>query len=50
VSAGAVRTFVVPGRVELVGQHVDYAGVLDLSSRADVALVASRLAGVVPRP
>jgi glucose-1-phosphate thymidylyltransferase len=26
------------------------AGVLDLSSRADVALVASRLAGVVPRP
>jgi dTDP-glucose pyrophosphorylase len=26
------------------------AGVLDLSSRADVALVAARLAGVVPRP
>jgi UDP-N-acetylglucosamine diphosphorylase / glucose-1-phosphate thymidylyltransferase / UDP-N-acetylgalactosamine diphosphorylase / glucosamine-1-phosphate N-acetyltransferase / galactosamine-1-phosphate N-acetyltransferase len=26
------------------------AGVLDLSSRADVALVAERLAGVVPRP
>ena len=26
------------------------AGVLDLSSRADVALVASRLEGVVPRP
>jgi glucose-1-phosphate thymidylyltransferase len=27
-----------------------HAGVLDLSSRGDVALVASRLAGVVPRP
>ena len=26
------------------------AGVLDLSSRGDIALVASRLAGVVPRP
>jgi glucose-1-phosphate thymidylyltransferase len=26
------------------------AGVLDLSSRADIALVASRLEGVVPRP
>jgi dTDP-glucose pyrophosphorylase len=26
------------------------AGVLDLSSRADIALVASRLSGIVPRP
>jgi galactokinase len=41
VSAGDVRTFVVPGRVELVGKHVDYAGGRSLTCAVDRALTAT---------
>jgi galactokinase len=41
VSAGGVRTFVVPGRVELVGKHVDYAGGRSLTCAVDRAITAT---------
>ena len=40
MSAGDVRTFVVPGRVELVGKHVDYAGGRSLTCAVDRAITA----------
>jgi galactokinase len=37
----AVRRYVVPGRVELVGKHVDYAGGRSLTCAVDRAITAS---------
>ena len=39
MSAGA-RRYVVPGRVELVGKHVDYAGGRSLTCAVDLAITA----------
>jgi galactokinase len=41
VSAAGVRTFVVPGRVELVGKHVDYAGGRSLTCAVDRTITAT---------
>jgi galactokinase len=38
MTAGAPRRYVVPGRVELVGKHVDYAGGRSLTCAVDRAL------------
>jgi galactokinase len=35
-----MRTYVVPGRVELVGKHVDYAGGRSLTCAVDLAITA----------
>jgi galactokinase len=40
VSAGAARTWGVPGRVELVGKHVDYAGGRSLTCAVDRSITA----------
>jgi galactokinase len=40
MSAGPPRRYVVPGRVELVGKHVDYAGGRSLTCAVDRALTA----------
>ena len=40
MSSGAPRRYVVPGRVELVGKHVDYAGGRSLTCAADRAITA----------
>jgi len=40
VSAGGERIYVVPGRVELVGKHVDYAGGRSLTCAVDRAITA----------
>ena len=40
MTAGAPRRYVVPGRVELVGKHVDYAGGRSLTCAVDRALTA----------
>src|SRR5437868_12131500 len=34
------RTYVVPGRIELVGKHVDYAGGRSLTCAVDLAITA----------
>ena len=41
MSAGGERTYVVPGRVELVGKHVDYAGGRSLTCAVDRAITAT---------
>ena len=38
---GALRRYVVPGRVELVGKHVDYAGGRSLTCAVDRAITAT---------
>jgi galactokinase len=38
VTPSAIRRYVVPGRVELVGKHVDYAGGRSLTCAVDLAL------------
>jgi len=40
VSAAPARRYVVPGRVELVGKHVDYAGGRSLTCAVDRAITA----------
>ncbi|HEX7978608.1 MAG TPA: galactokinase family protein [Gemmatimonadaceae bacterium] len=41
MSADGERTFVVPGRIELVGKHVDYAGGRSLTCAVDRAITAT---------
>jgi galactokinase len=41
VSPSGERTYVVPGRVELVGKHVDYAGGRSLTCAVDRAITAT---------
>ena len=41
MSAAGERTFVVPGRVELVGKHVDYAGGRSLTCAVDRTITAT---------
>ena len=38
VTPSVIRRYVVPGRVELVGKHVDYAGGRSLTCAIDLAL------------
>ena len=38
VTPSLIRRYVVPGRVELVGKHVDYAGGRSLTCAVDLAL------------
>jgi galactokinase len=45
---GAVREYIVPGRVELVGKHVDYAGGRSLTCATDLAISAR--ATVIDQP
>ena len=40
MSGGPTRRYVVPGRVELVGKHVDYAGGRSLTCAVDRAITA----------
>ena len=40
MSAAPPRRYVVPGRVELVGKHVDYAGGRSLTCAVDRAITA----------
>jgi galactokinase len=40
VNEGSTRRYVVPGRVELVGKHVDYAGGRSLTCAVDRAITA----------
>ena len=40
MTPSVIRRYVVPGRVELVGKHVDYAGGRSLTCAVDVALQA----------
>src|SRR4051812_25504637 len=35
-----MRTYVIPGRIELVGKHVDYAGGRSLTCAVDLAITA----------
>ena len=39
MTPSAIRRYVVPGRVELVGKHVDYAGGRSLTCAVDLALI-----------
>ena len=38
MTPSVIRRYVVPGRVELVGKHVDYAGGRSLTCAVDLAL------------
>ena len=35
-----MRTYVIPGRIEIVGKHVDYAGGRSLTCAVDLAITA----------
>jgi len=41
VSERGTRTYVVPGRVELVGKHVDYAGGRSITCAVDRGITAT---------